>query len=252
MTQRGIHIGDHCRHPASVVGADGHHQLCQPDAVLHRFHKGTGAGGDVQQDSVGAGGKLFGHDAGCDQGDAAHGGSHIPQGVHLFIRHGNALALPDDRQTHAVHLCKELLLRQSGLCAGDALHLVDGAAGVTQTSAAHLGDLDTTRRHDGGNDQRGLVAYAAGGMLVHFDAGNGRKIHHDAAVRHHIRKLCGLLVGHAPEIDRHHPRRHLVVRHVSADKTVDDGLQLFPAVGAAIPLFCDQIINAHRSMLLFV
>ena len=249
MPQRGIHIGDHGGHPAAVMGADGDHQLSQRDALLHGLHKGTGAGGHIQQDGVRTGGQFLGHNAGCDERDAADGGRHIPQGVHFFIGDRDALALANDRQANFVDLRKELFLREGGLGAGHALHLVDGAAGVPQTAAAHLGDLDAAGCNDGGDDKGGLVADAAGGMLVHLDARDRRQIHHYAAVRHHIGQLRSLCVGHAPQIDCHHPCRHLVIGHLAAHKAVDDGLQFFPAVGAAIPLFGDQIINTHKDSL---
>ena len=130
MPQRSVHIGDHRSHPAAVMGADGNHQLCQLDALVHGLHKCTGAGGDVQQNGVRAGGQLFGHDAGRNQRDAADGGGNVPQGVHLFICHSDTLTLADDRQTDPVHLCKKFLLREGGLCAGHALHLINSAAGV--------------------------------------------------------------------------------------------------------------------------
>ena len=248
--QRGIHVGDHGSDAAAVMGADGDHQLGQLNALLHSLHERASAGGDIQQDGVRAGGQLLGHDAGRDEGDAADGGGDVPEGVHLFIRHGDAFALADDRQADLVHLREELLLREGGLGAGDALHLVDGAAGVAESAAAHLGDLDAAGRDDGCDDQRGLVAHAAGGVLVHLDARNGRKIDHDAAVGHHVGQLSSLLVGHAPQIDGHHPCRHLVIGHLAADEAVDDGFQFFAAVGAAVPLFCDQIVNAHKFTLL--
>ena len=250
MAQGGVHVGDHGGHPAAMVGADGHHELCQLDALVHGFHKGTGAGGHIQQNGVRAGSQLLGHDAGRDERDAAHGGGHIPQGVHLFVCHGDALALADDRQTDAVDLCKELFLRQGRPGARHALHLVDGAAGVAQTAAAHLGDLDPAGCHDGGDHQRGLVAHAAGGVLVHLDARNGRKVHHDAAVGHHVGKLCRLFVGHAAQVHSHHPGSHLIIGHLTGHITVDDALQLFTAVGAAVAFFGDQIINAHNFTLL--
>src|SRR5699024_8926339 len=186
VAQRGIHIGDHGGHFAAVVDADGHHQPGKLDAFLHRFHESTGAGGDVQQDGVRTGGQLFGHDAGGDQGDAADGGGDIPQRVHLFVGDGDVLTLADDRDAGAVYLGEKVLLAQGGAGAGDALHLVDGAAGVAQATAAHLGDLDPAGRRDGGDHQSGLIAHAAGGMLVHLDPRDGGKVHHFAAVGHDV------------------------------------------------------------------
>ena len=52
MPQRGVHIGDHGGYPAAMVGTDGNHQLRQLNALVHGFHKGTSAGGDVQQNGV--------------------------------------------------------------------------------------------------------------------------------------------------------------------------------------------------------
>ena len=110
MAQRGVHIGDHGSHPAAVMGANGYHQLGQLNALVYRFHKSSGAGGHIQQDGIRAGSQFLGHDAGCDEWDAADGCGHIPQGIHFFICNGNALALANDRQADPVHLRKELLL----------------------------------------------------------------------------------------------------------------------------------------------
>ena len=250
MAQRGVHIGDHGGNAAAMVGANGYHQLGQLNALVYRFHKSSGAGGHIQQDGIRAGGQFLGHDAGCDEWDAADGCGHIPQGIHFFICNGNALALANDRQTDPVHLRKKLLLREGGSGAGHALHLIDGTAGMAKAPAAHLGDLHAAGRHDGGNDQRGLVAHAAGGVLVHLDARNGRKVHHDAAVGHHVGKLCRLFVGHAAQVHSHHPGSHLIIGHLTGHITVDDALQLFAAVGAAVAFFGDQIINAHNFTLL--
>ena len=232
MAQRGVHVGDHRGHPAAMVGADGDHQLRQLNALVHRLHKGTCTGGHIQQDGIRAGGQFLGHDAGCDERDAADRSGHVPQGIHFLIGNGDALALTDDGQADAVDLGKEFLLAQGRFGARYALHLIDGAAGMAQAPAAHLGDLHAAGRHDGRDDQRGLIAHAAGGVLVHLDARNGRKVYHDAAVRHHIGQLCGLLIGHAPQIDGHHPGSHLVILYLATDITVDDGFQLFAAVGA--------------------
>ena len=230
-----------------MMGADGDHQLGQLNALVHGLHKGTGAGGHIQQDGIGAGGQLLGHDGRGDQRDAADRGGHIPQGVHLLIRHGNALALANDRQPDLVHLGKELLLRKGSSGAGHALHFINGAAGMAQTAATHLGNLYTAGRHHRGDHKGSLIAHAAGGVLIHLDAGDGGKIDHHAAVGHHVRQLGCFFVGHAAQVDRHHPGSHLVIGHFSADKAVDNGLQLFPGVGTAIALFRDQIINTHRN-----
>ena len=67
---------------------------------------------------------------------------------------------------------------------------------------------------------------------------------------HDIGQLSSLLVGHAAQVDSHHPGCHLVISHLAADEAVDDGFQLLAAVGAAVPLLGDQIVNAHKVTLL--
>ena len=118
---------------------------------------------------------------------------------------------------------------------------------MAQTAAAHLGDLYAAGRHHRGDHKGGLIAHATGGVLIHLDAGDGGKIDHHAAVGHHVRQLGCFFVGHAAQVDRHHPGSHLVIGHFPTDKAVDNGLQLFPGVGTAIALFRDQIINTHRN-----
>jgi hypothetical protein len=57
-----------------------------------------------------------------------------------------------------------------GAEAGDGLEFVERAAGVTQRAAGDHRHHDARRRGQRSRDQAGLVADAAGGVLVHLDA----------------------------------------------------------------------------------
>ena len=205
-------------------------------AVAHR---------DIEQDRVRTGGQLLGHDGGRDQRDAADGGGHIAQGVHLLVGDGDFAALADDRNADLVDLPEELLLRQARAGARHSLHLVNRAARVAEAAPAHLGDLDTAGRHNGRNDQRRLVTDAAGGVLVGLDARDGGQIDHVAGVGHDVGQHGGLLVSHAAQVDGHEQRRHLVVGHIACHIAVDGEGQLFMVQRAAVALLGDNIVHSH-------
>ena len=74
-------------------------------------------------------------------------------------------------------LALELFDGQIGAKAGDRFQLVERAAGMAQSAAGDHRHDHARRRRDRSGDQTGLIADAAGGMLIHLDAGNGRQIH---------------------------------------------------------------------------
>ena len=117
---------------------------------------------------------------------------------------------------------------------------------MAQTSPAHLGDLDAAGRHDGRNDERGLVPHAAGGVLVRLDARDGGQIDHIAGAGHDIGQHGSLLIGHAAQIDGHKQRRHLVVGHIPGHIAVDRKGKLLTVQRAAIAFFGDNIIHSHK------
>ena len=69
-------------------------------------------------------------------------------------------------------LCAELIEREIRAEAGNGFELVERAAGVAKTAAGNHGDDDARRGRDGRADQAGLIADAAGRMLVDLDAGD--------------------------------------------------------------------------------
>ena len=245
LGQRLVHIGDERRNLAAMRRADGDHLAGQLQRTVQILHERAVAHRDIEQDRVRTGGQLLGHDGGRDQRDAADGGGHIAQGVHLLVGNGDLAALADDRNADLVDLPEELLLRQARAGAGHSLHLVNRAARVAEAAPAHLGDLDTAGRHDGRNDQRRLVTDAAGGVLVGLDARDGRQIDHVAGVGHDVGQHGGLLVSHAAQVDGHEKCRHLVVGHIACHIAVDGEGQFFMVQRTAVALLGDNIVHSH-------
>ncbi len=99
----------------------------------------------------------------------------VPQGVHLFVRHSDALALADDRQTDLVHLCKKLLLREGVFVPGtlSSLSMVPPVCpsprpdilAIFSPQAATMGAMTSVV----------LSPTPPVECLSHFDARNGRK-----------------------------------------------------------------------------
>ena len=172
VAERLVHIGDERGHSAAVRRADRDHQAGKFDRIVEVLHERAGAHRHIKQDGIRTGGQLFAHDRGGDQRDATDRGRDVAQGVEQLVRRGDLPALADDRKADAAHLGKEFFLRERGAGAGHGLHLVDGAAGVAEAAAAHLGDGYAAGRDNGHNDQRCLVPHAAGRMFVDLDAGD--------------------------------------------------------------------------------
>src|SRR5207245_1744681 len=81
--------------------------------------------------------------------------------------------------------------------APDRLELVERAAGEAEAAAAHLRDRRTACRDERPDDERRLVADAAGRMLVH-DAAEPREVEPLAGTDHRGRQRRGLHRLHAP------------------------------------------------------
>ena len=96
MAERLVHIGDERRDLAAMRRADGDHLAGQLQRTVQVLHERAVAHRDIEQDRVRTGGQLLGHDGGCDQRDAADGGGHIAQGVHLLVGDGDFAALADE------------------------------------------------------------------------------------------------------------------------------------------------------------
>ena len=177
--------------------------------------------------------------------DAADGGGHIAQGVHLLVGDGDLAALADDRNADLVDLPEKFFLRQARAGAGDSLHLVNRAARVAEAAPAHLGDLDTAGRHDGRNDQRRLITDAAGTVFVYLNALNLGQINHITGLCHTVRKNGQFLFRHTFIIHCHQKRRHLIIRYFSCHIAFYHICDLFRSKFRSFFLFVNNIIHSH-------
>ena len=84
------------------------------------------------------------------------------------------IGLPDEAQAQFRQLFFELRGAEIGAEARNRLQLIERAAGVAERAAGHHGYHHPRGGREWRHDETGLIAHAAGGMLVHFHAGNGR------------------------------------------------------------------------------
>src|SRR6266540_3703825 len=131
--------------------------------------------------------------------------------------------------------------------AWDRLELVQGAAGVTETAAAHLPEGNAAGRDDRADGDRRLVADAARGMLVDDAAPElGGHVHGRAAPDERLGHRERLLARQSTEHHRHAERRHLVVGHVTPRVAEHELAQLIGVERAAVPLALDQLRRVDR------
>ena len=177
--------------------ADIHHGFRQIDGGLQIGHQRARARFHIQHDGLGPGGEFFGKNAGGDQGNGIHRARHVPQGVKPLIGGGQMRALAHHGAAHLPHDAHKFLLGQLHPHAPwNAFQFINGAAGVAQAAPAHFQHLAAAGGHQRGQHQRGGIAHAAGGMLIHGHAPHigGENV---AGVGHGQGEGGGFLRGHA-------------------------------------------------------
>ena len=87
--------------------------------------------------------------------------------------------------------------------AGDRFQLIERAAGVAKAATADHRDVEAGRGDDGSDDERGLVADAAGGVFVHLRGGQVGPIEHLAGIEHGFGEGGELGASHAAPEDGH-------------------------------------------------
>ena len=116
---------------------------------------------------------------------------------------------------------------------------------MTQTATAHFGHHTAAGRDDGGDDEGGLVADAAGGMLVHATVTEGGEIHRIAGMRHRIGEIKDLAVGHPLEVDGHGHCRHLIVGDIAGGIGGDHLADLVRGQRLAVFFLFNEIVHSH-------
>ena len=148
------------RRPSSSISCGQHAR------VVERLHEGAVADLDVEDDRVGTGGELLGHDRRRDQRHDVDGRRHVAERVELLVGRHEVRALADDRHPDVSQLGDHLVGRQLDPEPGNRLELVQRAARVPEPAAAHLPERHAAGGDDRADRDRGLVAHAAGRVLV--------------------------------------------------------------------------------------
>src|SRR5262249_23497127 len=135
--------------------------------------------------------------------------------------------------------------RERGVEAGDGFEFIERATGVAEAAAADHGDVDAARGNDGCEDERSLVANAAGGMFVDFLAGKVGKVDDFAGIEHRFseRREFGAIEPANP--GGHEPSGHLVVGNIAASVAGDEEIDFLSRVFPGVAFFSDQVNGAH-------
>ena len=148
----------------------------------------------------------------------------------------------------------ELCLAQFWIPAPDAFQLVDSATGKTQAAATHLADGQTTGGNNRADSQCGLVTHPATRMFVNDQRARCDRIMQVKliAASRHRQGECGRFgVVHPLKIDRHRPRRHLIIGDGAVDKALHKAADLLITQHTTIAFFDNQIdwVHLQRSFL---
>jgi hypothetical protein len=214
--------------------------------VVDVAHERARAALDVEDEALDALGQLLRHDAGRDERDAVHRGGDVAQGVKCAVCRGQALGLAHHAEAHVEHAASKFSVRECGAQAGDALELVQRAAGVAQAAARYHGHLHAHGGHQRGQDDAYLVAHAAGGVLVQPGTGEAREVQRLAAFEHRAGEGHGLGMGHALEVGGHEEGRGLVVGHLARDHAVYEKRYLVFRQLFAVAFSVDDAFSTHE------
>ena len=97
---------------------------------------------------------------------------------------------------------------------------------MTEAAAGEHADFDAAGGHPGREDERDLVAHAAGGVLVGDVVVLSAQVPLIAAPQHGLRQRGHLFGGHPVDGDGHQQRRHLVIGNLAARVALDEQLDL--------------------------
>ena len=199
--QRLVHVGDQRLHALVHAPSDAHHHLRQTARVDLLLHERAGAHLHVQHQRVDAGGHLARHD----------GGGHQAGSIRRWPWHraartsGRRPARSPRVQPMKASLCSfncamNSSERQIRAEPGNRFQLIERAAGEAQRAAPGHGHDDSRGRGQRRRDQAGLIADAAGRVLIDFDAGNAGQIERHSRSDHALGQRADFAVGHAGKV----------------------------------------------------
>jgi len=247
-----FHSGEEGNGAGSGEGAGLDHKVGEVFGVVVGLHEGAGAGLDVEDEGVEVFGEFFAHDAGGDEVGRLDGADVVAEGVEDAVGGDEGGGLADERGSALAEDFGEALEGDLGVEAGDGFELVEGAAGVTEGAAGDHGDADSGDTgwsglgeaggsKDGGDEDRGLVADAAGGVLVDCEGVERGGVEGFAGVAHGGGEVGKLLRVEAAQEDGHNEGGGLGVGDGAVNDAADEGLDFSGGEGLAVTLVADDV-----------
>ena len=137
---------------------------------LERRQERARPGLDVHDQGIEAGRQLLRQDRGDDQRNRFHRRGDVADGVEAAVGRRQIVGLADDRAARGADGRAQALEIGLGRVTGNAVQLVQRAAGMAQAAARDHRHIRAARRHHRRQHQAHLVADAAGRMLVEHGA----------------------------------------------------------------------------------
>ena len=240
--ERRIHVGDERGGLASRGLRPGDERVRERNGVLARLHERALAALHVEDERVRALGELFGEDGGDDERNRGDRARHVAERVELLVRRRDVIRLHRERDADRR---RDLLKAFDGLragVAGNRLQLVGRPACEAEAASGQRGNADAASCGERLDDERKLVADAAGGVLV------GRRdipCKAPAGLHHRVRQVGGLALGHPAAADGHGEGGHLVIRDLPLGEALDELADLRAAEGMSLALLVQYQLCDH-------
>ncbi len=158
----------------------------------------------------------------------------------------NVFRLTDHEHADLIQLFERALFIEIDVEAGNALELVERAAGDAESASGnhrHPGFVAGEQRRQ---HQRNFVAYAAGGMFVDLRRRILRILQHAAALHHRLGQVLRLGRRHSAEINRHRPGANLVIRNFAESEICDQRFDFISGQFLTVTLLLDQCGDVHE------
>ena len=230
------------------------HEAGEQEGVFLALHEGAGAGFDVEDEGVEALGELFAHDAGGDEVRGFDRTGVVAESVEDAVGGDEVRGLADKAGAALAEDLLEARERELGVEAGDGFELVQGSAGVTERTAGDHGDADPGDAggcgcgeagggEDGSDEEGGLVADAAGGVLVDGEGVEGCSVEGLAGEAHGLGEGGEFLGVEAVLEDRHEEGGGLGFGDFVVGEGVDEGLDLFVGEDFVVAFVADEVLR---------
>jgi hypothetical protein len=229
-----------------VIGAELDHRARQLETALELWQERARAAFDVEHEAREPFREFLAHDAGSDEWDGLHRRRCISECVHLSIGRRDLARLTDEHAAESLELRARDSERQVSAESRNRLELVERTARVGEAAPRHHRHRDANRRDERRENDRHLVADAAGGVLVDARNGEVRQVERVSALQHGVGQRRRLGAIEAAEVARHQKRGHLIVGDVTRGVGARQGVPLAGFDPTAVALSFDEPRREHH------